>query len=615
MNVAVLMLAAALSAGNAEFDRTAAEGAARIAVGRFRAELVRMGPGDGFLKEAMLTDPSSHVIRAESEKRCRELHDVLVERRFADACADVRRRLALPDDFAFVLTSEDKAKAAERFASVFAAERQQAVSEQAKGIVKEIRPDEAAFEAHPEDRIRAVMTQLVVEGQDQPVFEENRQYISEQIVEPMIAGAKAARRNQKEYLMRARCDAVAPSRLTEELKARLEEHVAARKAKEKDAFRIWGVFPSVVNDELPAAVERRTLDRLVSTIETRSLEVSVEQVAAVIAQDPEAHVRTCDSEHAFASAYSHQVMDGSLEATVSEAPEAERPELKEYLFERRGAEPVAQAVERTIRRDVMPKWKAAREAVAAKQAERLWPSLTDGTWFPSAGLADATAARSDYLEAVRNWRTLSDLKDLAKAGAGHPVLEEASVRADAGVMQAFDRARSAIAAQNGIVDGQHPRVLDAFKAEGSRPSLKRVTESLTRATEERWAEVRLETLWPDGLRPRNAEDQHRELFPSVRKKIELLAKSILEELNQPQPDEKKPPEEPPPEEQPPEEEPPEEKLEFSISVVREGDSVEVKLLQGEAAVYEKRLDSRFAPFGAAMKEVSEKLGKDLLKLR
>ena len=35
MTVSVLLLAAALSAGNAEFDRTAAEGAARISAARF----------------------------------------------------------------------------------------------------------------------------------------------------------------------------------------------------------------------------------------------------------------------------------------------------------------------------------------------------------------------------------------------------------------------------------------------------------------------------------------------------------------------------------------------------------------------------------------------------
>ena len=137
-------------------------------------------------------------------------------------------------------------------------------------------------------------------------------------------------------------------------------------------------------------------------------------------------------------------------------------------------------------------------------------------------------------------------------------------------------------------------------------------------TETKWEESRRATLWPDGKEPANADVQHAALFPSVRRKIELLAKSILEELNQPQPEEKKP-EEPPPEETPPEdpapEEPPEEELAFTLEISRKGAAVSLRLLQGETPVYEKTLGPELAPFGAAMKEVSDKLGRDLLKLK
>ena len=613
----ILLLAAALSAGNAEFDRTAAEGAARIAVGRLRRELTDKGPAQGFLKEAMLADPGAYASRDEAEKSCRSLYSARAEKEFADACQEIRRRLALPENVAFALTDDDKAKLASRFPAAFETERREAVSEQAKGIVREIRPDEAEFESHPEDRLRAVMTQLVIEGQSQPVFEENRQYVSEQIVDPMIAGAKAERRRQREYLMRAKCEAFAPIRLADELKAKLSENVTDRKAKEKDAYKVWGVFPSVLTEALPAAVERRTLDRLVGSVEARAIEVTVDDVASVILRDPAAHVKAKESEGAFAGIYAKEILDKSLQTALEEAPERERDELKAYLSERTSAEPVVKAVERTIRRDVMPKWKAAREEVSARQAAELWPALVEGRWFPSAELADATAARSDYAEAVEKWRSIAELRQMANAGEGRSVLEETGVRADRQVVAAFDRARNAIAAQNAIVDRQHPILLAAFKADGSKPRLATIVECLTKATRSGWDESRVVTLWPDGQLPENADVQHRDLFPSVVRKIELLAKSILEELNQPVPEEKKP-EEPPPEEKPEEpapEQPPEEELEFTISVSRKGDVVEVKLLQGETPVYEKTLGTELAPFGSAMREVADKLGRDLLKLR
>ena len=56
-------------------------------------------------------------------------------------------------------------------------------------------------------------------------------------------------------------------------------------------------------------------------------------------------------------------------------------------------------------------------------------------------------------------------------------------------------------------------------------------------------------------------------------------------------------------------------MEFSISVRREGDSVEVKLLQGNDEIAGRRVKAKMSPFSAAMEEVSSRLGRDLLKLK
>ncbi len=616
-----MLLAAALSAGNVEFDRTAAEGAARIAVRRQAAELAAKGPGAGVLSGAMLADPGAYATRAAAEAKCRELFAEKTRQAFEAACREIRRRLELPEDFELAFTDADRANLAKTFPKVFEAERREAVAGQAKKILSEIRPSEADFESHPEDRLRAVMTELVAEGQSAPVFEENKIYISEKIVDPMIAGARAERRRQREYLMRARCEAAAPDRLAKELEAKLNENVAAGRAKGKDPWRAWGVFPSVVKEALPAAAERRTLDRLVSRVETLPFTVDAAAVEAEIAKNPAAHVKARESERKFSDVFAKDVLKRSLDAAVQEAPPAERRELSDFLKERLTADSVNKAVERLVRREVMPKWKAAREAVAAKQIGNLWPSLANGTWYPSSSLADETAARSDYAAAVRDWRKVAGLRDLASADGGKPVLEETRGRVDAHVAQAFDRARNAIAAQNAIVEREHPAVLNELRAAGGRPKLRAIVERLTAVAEMKWRDARAATLWPDGKTPANADAQHRELFPSVRRKIELLAKAVLEELSEPSPAEKKPeekkPEEPPPEETPEAspEETPEEEFEFTVSVVRAGDRVEVKLLKGKTPVVERTLDAKMVPFGSAMKEVADRLGRDLLKLR
>ncbi|MGN0853921.1 MAG: hypothetical protein ACI4R9_00200 [Kiritimatiellia bacterium] len=605
----VLLLAAALSAGNAEFDRHAAEGAARITFARARRELVTQGVPEDFLRTAMLAEPARFTVRSEAEHACRTLYIEEARRRYRETCAQVRRDLALPDTFAVDFTGEECVALEDRFPAIFAAARRQAVAEQAKGIVAQTRPTEAEIEAKDEATLRREMTARIAAEQRTPVFQENEDYISERIVEPVLARARAERKRQADYLMRVRSEAVAPSKLTADLHARLEGNVAERRAKEgADA---WGIFPSVVATALPQAVERRTCDRLVREIENTSPEVTPDAVRAVIATNPAAHRRVADSARIFQMHYATQLVATAQEKTVEAAPAADRDELRAFLAQHREAEAVVKAAERIVRREVMPKWKAARAEAALRQAHEAWPMLGNGTWYPSAELADATVSRSDYAAAVKSWRTLAGMEELAARGSAH-LMEEAQTIGDGDVAAAFDRARNAIAAQNTIVDKVHPTLVEAFRAagagtSGALPDVQAIAARLTWMTEEKWSETREKTLWPDGKTPANAVEQHAGLFPSIRRKIELLAKAILEELKTP---EEKRPEEPPPDETEPEEDP-EEEMAFSISVTRTGEAVEVRLLKGKTPIYEKTAGLERVSFGAAMKEVADRLGQEL----
>ena len=130
-------------------------------------------------------------------------------------------------------------------------------------------------------------------------------------------------------------------------------------------------------------------------------------------------------------------------------------------------------------------------------------------------------------------------------------------------------------------------------------------------------EKRVSTLWGDGERPANAADQHAALFPSVKKRIELVARSILEEMEKPEPEpEKKPePEEPPEDPSESDQQSEQELMKFSIVVERAGDQVTVKLEQGKSTVAEKSAKARMSDYQGAMKYVSDKLGADILKLK
>ncbi|MBR2356065.1 MAG: hypothetical protein IKA69_06785 [Kiritimatiellae bacterium] len=615
-----MVFAAALSAGNAEFDRTASEGAAKIAMARFGKSLAESGAAPGVLKDAMLADPGRFAAKSAAEAECLPIYVKSAEDAYAAEMSDVARRLSLPDDFRVELSERDRRGVEERFRRAFDEERREAVAAQAKGIVAATRPGEEEFESKDEDTLRREMAERIAKGQKTPVFEENLSYISKKMVDPVIAAAKAERKRQNEYLMRVRSDAVVPSKLAADIESRLRANVEER-AKKADAANAWGVFPSVLSQGVPDAVERRILNRFAERIDEVRLDVTADEVANTVAGDPAAHAKASESEKLFVVAYSAKAISEAMELALSEVLGQDREELRGFLSARLQSGAVTKAVERLVRKEVMPKWREARAEAARKLAETTWPTLCDRTWYPPAELADETAARSDYSQAVRDWREVKGMESLAAADGGRPVMEEAEAKADERVAAAFDLARSAIAAQNEIVESSHAGVLAESRARKDSfwrrtPDLKAIAAMLTAATEDKWAERRISTLWSDGELPANADEQHAGLFPSVRRKIELMARMILEEMNEPV---EQKPEESPPEEETRDDsisvEQPQEVQAFTISVSKNGDKVEAKLLKGKTPVVDKSVDARLQPFESAMREISTTLGRDLLNLR
>lgn len=618
MMLAFLLLASSLSSGNAEFDDAARDGARTIALARVRDELVAKGPASGVLERAMLADPARHVTREESERLCRDAFADAVRAQYAEKVRAIDERLGLkaaeaPADDALAATV-----AGRHFDDVFDAERKAAVETQAKTIVATTRPPESDFDAKEDWELREQMLALVLRGQATPVFAENRQFVSERIVEPVLQDARREQRRQAAYLMDAPCDTAAPSRLSAALRARLEENVKERRAKAEDPSRTWGVFAGTFNRSVGPAVERRTLSRLEKKIEALKFEVEGEALARTIALDAAAHVKADESARIFRALYADELLARALEDACAEAPAPDRAELRDYLTARFADERLQKTVDIRLQRDVLPKWRRVRAEVAARQAKETWPMLADATWCPAVEVADEIAARSDYAKAVRDWRAQKGLESLAAAAHGKTLMEEAERTADAAVAAAFDLARSAIVAQNGIVDDCHASVLaesrrrkDSFWTR--TPDLKTVVALLTREVERRWDDKRLETLWPDkSKRPTNAAAQHRALFPSVQRKIELLARVILEEMNEPKPEEKEPPEEPPPEDETTEDpiEEPEEAL-FAISVKRTGESVEVELTRGGSVVESATVPAKKNDFENAMFKVTEAISRIL----
>ena len=617
----VLILAAALSAGNAEFEDEARETAATIAVTRLEKNLAEKGLDAGVLESAMLADPEKYKTRAEAESRCRELYAETVFAKYTNGVARIRADLALGEEPPSAPRSAFVTNALVRhYAAAFARERTAACAAQAKTIALKVKPDEADLESKRDDEARTWLTSRIASAKGMNVFEENLQYISEKIVDPLLADARKERKRQQEYLMRTRADAMSPTALAKELESNLRKNVAERQAKCDDPQRAWNVFPRILREDLPTAVTRRILAQVAKDIEEVTLPVETNDVRAILAANPSAHRKLGESEKIFREQYATRVRTVAVEKATARVPESERAELAAFLKEQAATAEMAKLAEARVKRELLPKWRQVRAGIAAAEAARLWPTLADRTWYPEAELADQTVARSDYGAALRDWRKAPELKDLAGKAE---TLEESAASADKSVAAAFDLARTAIAAQNEIVGKSHPLILSAAKdlSKGifsKKPDLAAVTEMLTGAVADGWSETREATLWKDGKKPANADEQHVALFPSVKRRIELEARQILEELEQQEAKEETkepPPEEPPPEEPPaPSEETPEEEL-CTISFEISGGEVTVQAKRGSSVVAERKAKATAKGFENAVREVGAVVGREIFRLK
>lgn len=605
-----ILLAVALSAGNAEFERNANDLAADIALGRLADETREKGLSTGVLEKRMLADPATFRNRDEAEKLCREIYAQELERQYETAAKAIEERLGVSDERAAVSSKLPYREMMENlFPKAFQTERAAACAAQAKNIALKVKPDEAELEAQDDKTVREGLVRRVAEVSGLVVFDENMSYISEKIVDPLLADARKEQKRQQEYLMRTKCDSYAPSVLRRELEENLKKNVAERQAKCDDPVRAWGVFPKTLASALPAAVERRLGALVAKRANEVPFAVDEEAVRTEISSAPERHRKAKESERIFLDQYTRMVMAGAVEKAIQDAPPAEREEFAAFVRARADSVELRKETEARLRREILPKWRTIRDEIVKKESSRLWPTLMDGTWYPSADVADRIVARSDSAAVLRNWRDSDDFEYL-KAKAS---LEEADAAADKSIVKAFELARKAIAAEKEIVDEVHPSVLqdakDRKKGFFTRtPDLAKVTEMLADAVEEKWSERRVGILWPKDEVPANAEDQHAEIFPSVRRYIELIARQILDEM------EKEEAEQAESSDDSAENAETNNDLctiEFEIS----GDEVTVRAKCGERVIVERQAKARAKDFENAVREVGAVVGQKVLKLK
>ena len=599
MQLGILFLAVALSAGNAELEQTVREGAITLSVAQAKQSILKVAIPDGALKQAMIADVAHCVKPAEAKSVCEKVYRELIEKQISEKVARIANQLSLAEPPKLELTTEDRRALTTQFEQRFAAERREACAAQASQLAMTIRPDAAEFETIDEKRLKELMVDRIAACQKEPVFEENRVYIEQKIVPSILESAHKERRRQGDYLRRARTDAWSAQAIRSDLFPRLRDNVITRQSRTVPIER-WDIFPSVTNRVIESVIEDRQTHLLRKSVEDRVYEPDLSAWEKSAHDDRAAWRDPAAARERVKMAESSRILSGAMTAAVDFAPEDERADLAHELPRFLSTQAVSSAVEGRLERSFQPAWLEFRQSLMQKELAKLYPTLMDRTWFASPELAESVTERRDYAKVFADWRAL----DLPNVNEDHLILQETDQAVGEKLKALFDLARVAIVEQMKLVDVVQPQIFSDVKMRHDSfwrrtPDAKAIIRQMTEAVLERWLADKSSILWANGDSPENAEAQYAELFPSVKKRIEMMAVEILEKV-----EEKEEPE-PQPEEPPPEEE------DWMISLKRaENGALAIEVKKGENAVKSWSVRSG-RQLREAMQEVSSLLTKEM----
>ncbi len=613
----------------AELDRSSAELAARLVLQSLGDDAAKGAvPPETLLKE-IEAKPADHVDPARSKEALRPVFEKAVGDRYREEAVKLLDRLAgdrgraemFSGDFlkeaetapAAVLTS-----AVEKgYGSAFDTARAKACETQRASLKASVNPSEEEVDRLSKDELERTLTERVAAAQGIPVFQENLGYISSEIVRPMVRDAYGQRDEQKAFLKNAVVVGALPRTLEETLSARLNEYIEERRRTAEGGKTVYGVFPSVTKDTLPAAALERAVRNLCDAIGDVPFDVPQADLVKLFEADPKAHQKKGASQKLVGERYRESLFELGLkrasDAASDAASEGERGELPAFARSVKDRNEIKQAVERRVQAVVFPAFLAAREARASAQLDAAFKDVMSGTWFPAPAPVDEAATAADVRDRIRRWRGIDGMVPFADRADAAVLLEEAAARLNAAIEDAFGLGVKAQRRQIKDAESAQSQLKDDLIESAAKPSFEEAVRLLTSATEKRWAESRPETL---KLKKDAPDDgRHAELFPSVRKHIELLAKALLEALQAAQTPPK--PEEPVVQEEPPL--PPPEELEeipmdCVIQVNRKGAELQLRLLVNDKEISTKTSPHTLEAYRKGIHEALDGLTGDLVKV-
>ncbi|MGN1359149.1 MAG: hypothetical protein ACI4X9_01690, partial [Kiritimatiellia bacterium] len=423
--IPLLILTAALTAGNAELDRAAALAAARLHIQRFAPELAP----PAVLVQAILSDPAAHRAPSDSETLCRAAYTNAIEKEYNLRLPDLRTTLGLSNAEPLPLPANLRDQLLADFPNRFRQARAEAVARQARTLVADIRPSEAELETLGRDALRDLMRQRLAQRQSQPLLQENLDTLTRDHIDPILDRGYAERQTQRDTLAALTTPAALPKPIADHLLSQLQASIAERNRNLPPA-NSWGLFPTLQTRDLPNALTNILLARARSHIQAATPKVDPDTLRQTMLSDLEQHRTRAQSLQTLTDDLARQILPLAAEKWAQTAPPDDRRELNELARHLLASPPFANHLTNHLHATLDAPFNQARAAYAERLAADTWPTLFDRTYTPPIPFADTLLSDPNAPQRLKDWRRLDPLKPLAEAEKNLPLPEEAPHLAD-----------------------------------------------------------------------------------------------------------------------------------------------------------------------------------------
>lgn len=436
------------------------------------------------------------------------------------------------------------------FPAAFKVAREKLCAQQRTKIVGSSYPSEQEVDTMSEAELVKMLEDKLNSEWRNTVFEENRSFVRDSIITPIVREAFNQRQSQMDMVKNTAIgDAVLPEEYEKELKKTLEENIARRKANPAER-KVYSLFPSVAK-EIPVKAKELSANKFITTLKDFLPQYDSEQIMEELINSQARYRNPARARNVFYNFFKQQTLNNALGAFLVKVPELQRRELRTFLENSVINNPVSdELLTPLFDASVMKDMDKLRLTVADAQFRKYFPSLYDYSWLPPEDVLNSFRNNRNSINIEEQWQYLPGLE--IEQIEEVKLFDEARKMVTDAVNRQFTLAEKTLSMQLELTADIYTQIMKQFENGQQQSSefdyageLRRglnmpqseainvdsIAKAYVAKVTLEWNNMKDKYLWSGmAVRPAGYEELYTGLFSMVRENIILRSRALFNEL-------------------------------------------------------------------------------------